>query len=357
MQRKNQMPTPICEAMMSRAVELSKQGFPAPNPRVGCVIERDGQVVGEGYHDHAGGPHAEIVALREAEGSTQGATVHVTLEPCNHHGRTGPCSEALIAAGVSKVVYAVADPNPVASGGAARLRAAGIEVLEGVLAESAAEANFMWLTAVRRQWPYIVGKAAISMDGRTSLPNGSSKWITGKGARAQGQLLRAQCGAVLVGRGTVERDDPSLTVRDIDVVNQPRRIVLDRYRTLRASRKLFNGEAPVLRVVASPPGPNEVEAAVEDGRIKLDDLLSKLFRLGITSILIEGGSSTLSRFMEAGLVDRLELFVAAKLLGSGNTWATFGALTDVMQAQLWHFNELRMLGEDIWITASPKIGG
>lgn len=351
------MSSQVNPALMARAIELSSMGFPAPNPHVGCVIERDGEVVGEGHHDHAGGPHAEVVALQAAGAKTKGSTVYVTLEPCNHHGRTGPCSEALIGAGVAKVVYAVADPNPPAAGGAGRLRAAGIEVVDGMMAEDAARVNSMWLTAVRRQWPYVVGKTAISMDGRTSLPNGSSKWITGREARHQGHVLRAECGAVLVGRGTVERDDPSLTVRDIEVVNQPRRIVLDRYRTLPQSKKIFNGEAPVLRVVASPPGPNEVEAAVAEGKIRLDDLLSKLFKLGVTSLLVEGGASTLSRFLEAKLVDRLEIFLAAKFLGAGNPWATFGALTDVEQAQAWRFDEVRSLGEDVWVTASPKFDG
>jgi len=348
------MSKPNCESLMGRAVELSKHGFPAPNPRVGCVIELDGEIVGEGYHDHAGGPHAEVMALKEAGEKARGSTVYVTLEPCNHHGRTGPCTEALIAAGVKRLVYAVSDPNPAASGGAARLRAAGVDVAEGhPMSTEAMLANHKWLNAVRLQRPYVIGKVAISLDGRPALPNGLSKWITGPEARYQGHVLRAECGAVLVGRGTVERDNPALTVRDIDVVNQPLRIVIDRYRTLPMNRKIFDRKAPYLRVVASSPGPHEVEATIEDNQIQLEDLLSKLYKLGVTGLLVEGGATTMSRFLEAKLINRLEMFIAPRILGSGQPWATFGAITDLAGAQQWSYSSIRSIEDDLWITAYP----
>lgn len=345
------MPVPIRADLMARAVELSSRGYPAPNPHVGCVIEQGGEVVGEGHHDYAGGPHAEIVALRQAGERATGATVYTTLEPCNSHGRTGPCSEALITAGVSRVVSAVADPNPLMTGGHQRLREAGIDVVEGVLASEAAEANVMWLTSMKRKSPYVVGKAAISLDGRTALATGESKWITGEDSRRQGHVLRAQCGAVLVGTATVEIDDPELTVRHIPVVNQPLRVVLDRDRRLRG-RKVLNDDAPYLRVVRSPEGPNEVEVAMDEDRFVLQDLSRQLFERGVTSLLVEGGARTLSGFLRCQMIDRLELFIAPKLLGNGPSWVSSYAGTLDSEGD-WHFGEPRRLGQDLWITAYP----
>lgn len=349
------MPSPIDPAFMARAIELAKQGYPAPNPHVGCVLELDGKIVGEGYHHHAGGPHAEVAALLDAGDKARGATAYVTQEPCNHQGRTGPCSLALIEAGVARVIVATLDPNPKASGGIQRLRDAGIEVMTGVMTEEAEQANAAWLAAVRRQRPFVVCKAAISLDGRTALSNGQSKWITGEESRRQGHILRAECGAVLVGRRTVEQDDPELTVRHIEVVNQPLRIVLDRERKLNLSMKVFNEAAPYLRVVETLKNSNELEASVKDGAFQLEDVLSKLYAIGITGLLVEGGAATLSGFMSQGLVDRLELFVAPKVLGSGPAWTLFEGIDQIENASQWRFESVKPLGPDMWITARPSL--
>lgn len=345
------MPTPVNPNLMARAIELSRQGYPAPNPHVGCVIELDGEVIGEGYHDHAGGPHAEIIALTQASDRAKGATVYTTQEPCNSQGRTGPCSEVLIKAEVARVVSAVPDPNPKMSGGNQRLRAAGVEVIEGVLEQEATAANIMWLTAARRRSPYIVGKAAISLDGRTALSTGESKWITGEESRRQAHILRAECGAVLVGTTTVEKDDPELTVRHIQIVNQPLRIVLDRDRRLSGYR-VFDDQAPYLKIVQTLEAPNEMEVMVREDRFIVPEIANKLFNRGVTSLLVEGGSVTLSHFLQSRMIDRLELFIAPKILGHGPTWVngSFGTLSQIPD---WTVEEPKMLGQDLWITAYP----
>ncbi len=345
------MPNPISEILMARAIELSKNGFPAPNPHVGCVIEKNGEIVGEGFHNHAGGPHAEINALAQAGHRSNGATVYTTQEPCNSLGRTGPCSEALIEAGVARVVSAVSDPNPKMTGGNQRLRQAGIEVIESVLQAEAEKANLPWLTSVRRGTPYVVGKSGISMDGRTALASGESKWITGSRARTQAHILRAECGAVLVGTRTVEIDDPELTVRHVVAPNQPLRIVIDRHHKLN-SYKVFDDQAPFLRVTESAVGPTDLEVNFNGKDIDLSDLLTKLFQRGITSFLIEGGAYTLSTFLEAKLIDRLELFMAPKILGNGPSWVNgeFGPLDSLAD---WRFEEAKSLDRDLWITAYP----
>src|SRR2546423_1897548 len=244
------------EAFMREAIELSRRGFPAPNPRVGCVIVRGGEVIGRGYHDHAGGPHAEAVALNEAGARARGSDVFVTLEPCNHQRRTGPCSEALIAAGVKSVTYAVGDPNPRATGGSARLMQAGIDVNQGVLANEAAEVNRVFLTAMRLGRPFVTVKAAMSLDGKiatlqhsnTSTPK--PQWITGEPAREMGHTLRAEMGAVLVGAGTVRADNPHLTARIEQVVNQPLRIILDPNDSLPKDAHVFTGPGIYYHVVS-----------------------------------------------------------------------------------------------------------
>src|SRR5579885_2122161 len=208
------------EQWMRRAIELSKNGFPAPNPHVGCVIVKNGEIVGEAYHDHAGAPHAEVVALTQAREKANGADVFVTLEPCNHQGRTGPCSQALIQAGVANVTAACLDPNPKAKGGLKALKESGVKVSHGLMQKEASAANEVFLKSMEQRSPYLVGKVAMSLDGRVAMPNGDSKWITNEASRAIGHRLRAECGAVLVGRNTVARDNPHLTARVEGVVNQ-----------------------------------------------------------------------------------------------------------------------------------------
>jgi len=338
---------------MSVAIDLSTRGYPAPNPHVGCVIVSGGEAVGVGYHDHAGGPHAEVVALTDAGPRAKGATAYVTLEPCNHEGRTGPCSIALIEAGIRRVVFALKDPNSVASGGAARLAEAGIEVISGCMASEAEAANIKWLTAVRRRRPYVVAKAALTLDGRIALPNGQSQWITNVASRRQGHVLRAECGAVLVGRGTVLNDDPELTVRHLEVVNQPTRIVVDPLGRLSRSHRVFDGTAPILQVVQEAHGEFQVQVKSENGGLDLGDLLTQVYDRGVTSILVEGGAKTIGGFVAAGLVDRFDLFVGPTLFGDGPSWLQMAPPAKVIEATRLHIERVETHEGDLWITALP----
>lgn len=338
---------------MRRAVELSRRGYPAPNPHVGCVLVRDGRIVGEGYHARAGGPHAEAVALQKAGAFAEGAEAYVTLEPCAHFGKTPPCADALIAAGVAAVHVAVVDPNPKAAGGTHRLQKAGVPVTLGLLAEEARGANLPWLVAMERRRPYVVAKAAASLDGRIALPNGKSQWITGPEARRAAHRLRAECGAVLVGRATVESDDPSLEAR---FLGAPKivRVVLDPQGTLGAHFRVFDGSCPTIRAVRTAQREGDLEVAVRDGTFDLPALLSDLFARGVTGLLVEGGAVTLASFAVAGLIDRLELFIGAKTLGDGPAWLRHFGLEDVNQAPQWRIERFRRVGEDLQITAMPR---
>jgi len=331
--------------MMRRAIQLSKRGFPAPNPHVGCVIALKEQIVGEGYHHHAGAAHAEIEALKIAKGEARGATAYVSLEPCNHHGRTPPCTKALIEAQVKRVVIACRDPNPAAAGGIDRLKSEGIIVEAGLLEKQAAAANDQFLTAMRLNRPRILLKAAMSLDGRIALPNGDSKWITSPDARKLGHRLRAECGAVLVGRRTVEADDPELTARIPGVVNQPLRIVLDPKGKLGSHWKVFDDSAPSLHVVNGTFGLR----STADG-FDLAELCSALFKQGVSGLMVEGGASTAAHFVEAGIVDLVELFVAPKLLGSGPAWVEGLNLDAVGQAPLFKLHSVKKLKADLNIS-------
>lgn len=332
-------PTPEHIAWMRRAIELSSRGFPAPNPHVGCVLVRDGEVVGEGWHEYAGGPHAEVNALTAAGDRARGATAFVTLEPCNHTGRTGPCSEALIRAGVREVVVACPDPNPKAAGGAERLRSVGIPTEVGFLAEEAAAANPQFFFAMQHRRPRFVLKAGVSLDGRIALPTGESQWITGPEARAQAHRLRAECGAVLVGRRTVELDNPQLTARIPGVVNPPLRVVLDPNFRLTGQERVFDDQAETWHIT---------------GEIDLPALAERLFQHGVTGVLIEGGATTAGHFLRQGLADRLELFVAPKLLGSGPAWLNGLEIPNLAQAPEGVFAQYRPIGPDLWISVDLR---
>lgn len=341
------------EGFMQRAVALSKRGYPAPNPRVGCVIVQDGMIVGQGHHSCAGGQHAEAVALKDAGPRAAGSDVYVTLEPCNHHGRTPPCTAALIEAGVARVVYGCEDPNSIAAGGAARLREAGIEVVGGFQRDKAALANEIWLSAMRLKRPYVVAKAAMSLDGRIALPSGESKWISGGAARRQGHGLRAEMGCVLVGSGTVIADDPLLTTRIPGVKNQPLRVVLDPDGVVSDGASVFSDGAPSLRFVAQGVNrPSAIPLPLVDGRFDLPIVLQELWQRGVTGILVEGGSKTLGAFFEAELVDRLELFVAPKLLGSGLTWLDLPGIGALGSVPTMRLERVRRVGTDLRMTLS-----
>lgn len=340
------------EGYMRRAIELSLNGFPAPNPHVGCVIVREGEIVGEGFHDHAGAPHAEAMALTQAGPKAKGADVYVTLEPCNHTGRTPPCSQALIQAGVASATAACLDPYPKASGGLKTLSEAGIRVSEGVLKAEARAANERFLTAVERGWPFVEAKVAMSLDGRVALQSGESRWITNEKSRETGHWLRGQCGAVLVGRNTVVRDDPSLTARIPGIVNQPVRIILDPNSALTGREKVFSDEAPTWHVVKRPLVEHDLRAPMNDTHLDLVALLRDLYEKGLTSLLIEGGPITLGHFFRAGLVDRLNVFIAPKALGSGPAWIQED-IPSLSAAQGFTLEQFRELDGDLWITYRP----
>lgn len=336
------------EAFMRRAVALSRRGYPAPNPHVGCVIVKGGQVVGEGYHDHRGGPHAEVMALQQAGREARGAVVFVTLEPCDHDGLTPPCSHALVQAGVKEVHYACADPNPKAAGGADTLRSNGIEVTGGLLETEARQANLQFMSSFELGRPYVVLKAAVSMDGRISLPTGESKWITGVRARKAAHKLRALSGAVLVGRETVLKDDPSLTARIKGVVNQPLRVVLDPDRSLSDAAKVFTDGGRTLRVVK--PGEAGLEVPFHEGRFDLAVLMQRLVAQGVNGLLVEGGAFTLNAFIEAELADRVELFVAPITLGAGPSWLSGEGVARLAEAHRFRLDRAFKLGDDIQLT-------
>lgn len=305
---------------MGRAIELSGRGYPAPNPHVGCVIlGPDGSTVGEGWHEYAGGPHAEVMALRAGGDRSRGGTACVTLEPCNHQGRTGPCSQALREAGVRRVLIAVRDPNPRAAGGAEALEQGGIEVLSGVRYSEAEEANFRWLTAVRRKSAWVALKLAQTADGFVARSDGTSKWITTEDSRRYARLLRATMGSVLVGRRTVEADDPHLTVRDPEVRNEPHRWVLDPNRRVGPGFQIWGGDPPATRIVKLPDqGEDELGLPDRgDGTLDLGALAVEIYRTGHVGVLVEGGAATVGQFLSQGICDELHLFTGSVSFGSG----------------------------------------
>ncbi len=337
---------------MERAIELSRNGFPAPNPHVGCVIVLDGVIVGEGHHEYAGGPHAEIVALNQAGTKARGADVFVSLEPCNHLGRTPPCSSALIEAGVKSVTVACSEPNPKAAGGAETLRSAGIHVESGTMESEARQANIRFMTAMEQRRPYVVVKAALTLDGRIARADGSSKWITGDLAREEAHRLRAEMGVVVVGRKTVEMDNPELTARIPGVTHQPLKVILDPHASLSGNEKVFTGEGLVWRMVA--PGNEGASGAFAcavdaNGNLDIRSLLEILRVRGATGVLVEGGGETIRRFLEAKVVNRIELFMAPKLFGEGQLWVGADHSLSLTDLKL-EISQVRALGPDLQVS-------
>lgn len=331
---------------MLRAVALSRRGFPAPNPHVGCVIVKNGSVVGEGWHRAAGEGHAEVVALANAGRNAKGADVYVTLEPCNHFGRTGPCSEALVRAEVKRVFIAVPEPNAVAAGGADRLRSAGIEVSIGLCESEARAANEVFIFSCERGRPYVCAKAAVTLDGFMAREGGTSKWITGPAARRAGHRLRAEMGAVLVGQGTVIADDPQLTARIPGVVNQPLRVVLDPHGRLSGTEQVFGPHGEALWVVSPEHRSSDRQTVCAyDGGFDLDGLLQMLAARGVRGVLVEGGPATIRSFVTSGLVDRLELFISGTLFRTGKSlWSEW---SDGLTLNL---SKVKRHGSDVQLT-------
>jgi diaminohydroxyphosphoribosylaminopyrimidine deaminase/5-amino-6-(5-phosphoribosylamino)uracil reductase len=314
---------------MARALELAARGLYTtdPNPRVGCVLVRDGRVVGEGWHERAGEPHAEVHALRAAGERARGATAYVTLEPCCHHGRTPPCTQALIQAGVTRVVSAMSDPNPrVADQGHTELVQAGIRSETGLLRAEAERLNPGFISRMHRGRPYVRVKLAASLDGRTALANGESQWITGEAARADVQRLRARSSAILTGIGTVLADDPSLNVRDLETGRQPLRVVLDGHLSMRPGARMLRLPGKTLVVTATDDSElvepllaagAEVEVLrAGPGQVDLPGLMQDLAGREINEVLVEAGATVCGALLQAGLVDELIVYIAPHLLGS-----------------------------------------
>lgn len=313
---------------MARALELAAKGLYTtdPNPRVGCVVVRDGTVVGEGWHARAGEAHAEALALQQAGERARGADVYVTLEPCNHHERTPPCTEALVRAGVRRVVAAMQDPNPRVDGkGFARLTAAGVECRAGLLEAQAQALNPGFISRARRGRPYVRVKLGASLDGRTALASGESRWITGEAARADVQRLRARSSAILTGVGTVLADDPALTVRSFDIGRQPLRVVLDTGLRTPASAQIL--QVPGRTLIATAGGDERraqalIDAGAEVARlggagpgVDLPGLMRLLAERQVNEVLVEAGPRAAGALLAQGLVDELVLYMAPVLLG------------------------------------------
>lgn len=330
------------DEFLGRAVELAALGPEGdPNPRVGAVIvDAAGQVVGEGYHRGAGTAHAEVVALAAAGSRARGATAYVSLEPCAHTGRTGPCATALVAAGIVRVVYGQPDPNPVAGGGARLLAAAGVTVRASPRGELAAGLNREWSVAVRRGWPFVTWKFAATLDGRSAAPDGSSQWITGAAARADVQRLRGRCGAIVVGTGTVLADDPWLTVRDRSgrlAQRQPIRAVFGR-RELPASARVFDAAAPTRRFAGT-------DLAAD---------LRSLDELGVRHVWLEGGPTLAAAFLRAGLVDEVVAYLAPALLGDGRAAVDDLGITTITGVSRLELTDVALIEDDLRLTARPR---
>lgn len=312
---------------MARALRLAARGMDTvtPNPRVGCVIVRDGAVVAEDWHRKAGEPHAETLALRSAGTQARGATVYVSLEPCSHHGRTPPCADALIAAGVARVVAAMDDPNPLVVGqGAGRLRAAGIATEVGLLEAEARELNIGFVSRMTRGRPWVRVKMATSLDGKTALANGVSQWITGPAARRDGHRWRARSCAVVTGIGTLKDDDPRLTVRDVPAERQPLRVVVDSRLRIGLDAKILEGGGVIVATASDDQAKaRALEAAGAEvwvlpdvhGKVELAALAVRLARQGVNEVLVEAGINLHSALIAAGIVDELVIYLAPHLLG------------------------------------------
>lgn len=354
---------------MRRAITLAARGLGAtsPNPVVGCVVlDAAGAPAGEGFHQRAGGPHAEIHALRAAGEKARGGTAYVTLEPCDHTGRTGPCARALLDAGIRRVVYAVADPDPRATGGADTLRAAGVQVERGLLADEAEEGNTAWLTSVRLGRPHVRWKYAATLDGRVAAADATSRWITSAESRADVHRLRAESDAVVIGSGTARADDPQLGVRGVEGAVQPLRVVVDTGATaVRPGARILDPTAPTLIAVAQ-----DVETAhlPQDAVLRLPRaatgpgldipaLLAALHARGVRSVLLEGGPVLAGSFVAARCVDTVVGYIAPVLLGAGPAALADAGITTIAQALRLAVTETVRIGPDLRVTAVPARKG
>ncbi len=374
------MSKPDDHLYMARAIQLARCGLYTtdPNPRVGCVLVRDGEVVGEGWHRRAGGPHAERIAIAAAAERARGATAYVTLEPCCHHGRTPPCTDALLEAGVSQVVAAMADPNPLVGGqGLEQLRGQGVEISVGVLEQDARALNPGFVKRMQQGLPYVRCKLAASLDGRTAMASGESKWITSKAARRDVQLLRARSSAIVTGIGTVLADDPSMNVRlesaelpgiePGETVRQPLRVVVDSRLRIPADARIL--ALPGQALVACDDQTDGRSAALESAGVHVYicpeggeqvDLLSLFEYLAcqeINEVLLESGPTLAGAALSAGLIDELVLYLAPHLMGDGARGLFHLPGMEAMQDRIaLDIQDARQVGPDIRITARPVTG-
>lgn len=356
------------EAYVERALALAERGrgLVSPNPMVGAVVVADGRLVGEGHHEGPGQPHAEVVALRDAGEAANGATLYVTLEPCNHQGRTGPCADAIVEAGITRVVASARDPNPIVDGrGFDALRAAGVEVVEGVHREEAERLNEAFAKHVRTGLPFVVWKMAASLDGKVASRDGTSRWITGEAARADVHRLRAAADAILVGAGTVLADDPSLTVRIPGYRGRPPlRVLVDAHGRVPARGDLFTDDAPTL-VATTHLAPEErrrewetagAEIAVyeaEGGGVPLGRLMEDLGKRDVQGVLLEGGPTLAWSAVEEGVVDKVVVYLAPRLIGGTEAPTVLGGrgFAPIASALRLRIREFDRVGEDLKVEA------
>lgn len=347
---------------MAQALRLAEKGLysTSPNPRVGCVLVRENEVVGSGWHERAGEPHAEINALAVAGTAARGATAYLTLEPCSHHGRTPPCAEALLKAGIKKVVIAMQDPNPQAGGGCAFLKKAGMEIQTGLMEAEATALNIGFIARMTRRRPWVRMKIAASLDGRSALKNGASQWITDEAARRDGHRFRARSCAVMTGIGTVLADDPHLTVRYVETSRQPLRTVVDAQldipidaRLLRGGELIFTASGSEGKIRALQDlGARVIILPEENGGMDLAEVLRMLADVEINEVLVEAGCRLNGSLINAGLVDELVIYLAPCLLGDeAQSMVKLPELTDLAQKRALKVQDIRSVGGDIRIIA------
>jgi diaminohydroxyphosphoribosylaminopyrimidine deaminase/5-amino-6-(5-phosphoribosylamino)uracil reductase len=343
-------------AMMRRALTLAEKGLfsTTPNPRVGCVVTQGETIVGEGWHEKAGGPHAEVLALKDCRPA--GATVYVTLEPCNHHGRTPPCTQAMIAAKVGRVVAAMRDPNPQAAHGGEALRAAGIAFEHGLMAQEAGELNIGFVSRMTRGRPWVRLKVAASLDGRTALANGRSQWITGEAARHDAHRWRARACALLTGIGTVAADDPRLTVRDVDAPRQPLRVIVDSRLETPPGARVLQGERALIYAARSGAMPNAEVMALPNaaGKVDLSGMLADLARRGVNELHVEAGLKLNGSLVRERCVDEFLVYLNASFLGDSAQGMLDLAPLASLEARLrLRIVSLHTFGDDLRILARP----
>jgi diaminohydroxyphosphoribosylaminopyrimidine deaminase/5-amino-6-(5-phosphoribosylamino)uracil reductase len=346
------------QEMMRRALALAEKGLfsATPNPRVGCVLTQGDRVVGEGWHEKAGAPHAEVNALAAAGAAARGATAYLNLEPCAHHGRTPPCADALAAAGVARVVAAMRDPNPEAGGGGARLAAAGVRFEHGLLEDEAREMNIGFVSRVTRGRPWVRMKIAATLDGRTALANGKSQWITGAEARKDGQRWRARACAVLTGIGTVKADDPRLTVREVRTPRQPLRVVVDsRLETPPGAQILQGGNTLIFVGDTANKPPQGIEAVSmpnAQGKVDLAAMMQELARRGVNELHVEAGFKLNGSLAREGCVDEFLIYLAPSFLGdSAQGMLELAQMSSLDERLRVSLRSVERVGEDLRIIA------